>query len=30
MDQQFQHFMLPQPTHDELARQNFVHRDASY
>ncbi|MCC5641982.1 class I SAM-dependent methyltransferase [Nostoc sp. CHAB 5824] len=24
MDQQFQHVMLPQPTHDELARQNFV------
>ncbi|MBD6618367.1 class I SAM-dependent methyltransferase [Komarekiella sp. 'clone 1'] len=24
MDQQFQHAMLPQPTHDELARQNFV------
>ncbi|MEI1377990.1 class I SAM-dependent methyltransferase [Nostoc sp. UHCC 0926] len=24
MDQQFQHSMLPQPTHDELARQNFV------
>jgi SAM-dependent methyltransferase len=24
MDQQLQHAMLPQPTHDELARQNFV------
>ncbi|QLE41287.1 class I SAM-dependent methyltransferase [Nostoc sp. C052] len=24
MDQQFKHAMLPQPTHDELARQNFV------
>ncbi|WP_292735078.1 class I SAM-dependent methyltransferase [Nostoc sp. JL31] len=24
MAQQFQHAMLPQPTHDELARQNFV------
>ncbi len=24
MDQQYQHAMLPQPTHDELARQNFV------
>jgi SAM-dependent methyltransferase len=24
MDRQFQHAMLPQPTHDELARQNFV------
>ncbi|MEH2089395.1 class I SAM-dependent methyltransferase [Nostoc sp.] len=24
MNQQFQHPMLPQPTHDELARQNFV------
>lgn len=24
MDQQFQHAMLPQPTHDELARQSFI------
>ncbi|MHC5824630.1 MAG: class I SAM-dependent methyltransferase, partial [Nostoc sp.] len=24
MAEQFQHAMLPQPTHDELARQNFV------
>ncbi|WP_104901068.1 class I SAM-dependent methyltransferase [Nostoc sp. 'Peltigera membranacea cyanobiont' N6] len=24
MAQQFQHAMLPQPTHDELARQNFM------
>ncbi|HEY9859309.1 MAG TPA: hypothetical protein V6D16_07370, partial [Candidatus Obscuribacterales bacterium] len=25
MDGQLQHAMLPQPTHDELARQQFVH-----
>lgn len=24
MDQQFQHAMLPQPTHEEFAGQNFV------
>ena len=30
MNQQFKHPMLPQPTHDELARQKFVQSFKSY
>jgi len=30
MNQQFQHSILPQPTHDELARQNFMQSLKAY
>ena len=30
MSQQFQHSMLPQPSHDELARQNFMESLKAY